>query len=110
VHVFPFSARAGTKAATFTDALPAAVIRERVARLSELERELALGCYRTLENEPLEVLVEQQVPQRPGFVRGTDRRYAPVELPGDASDLGKFVAAVGTSATKECLFARRANP
>src|SRR5262249_32378021 len=61
VHVFPFSARAGTKAATFTDALPPSAIRERVTRLSEVERRLALECYRTLENEPLEVLVEQCV-------------------------------------------------
>jgi threonylcarbamoyladenosine tRNA methylthiotransferase MtaB len=107
VHVFPFSAREGTKAATFTDALPAPVIRERVGRLSEVERELALECYRALEGEPLEVLVEQCVPQHPGFVRGTDRRYAPVELPGDASDLGRFVAAVGVSASREYLAAKR---
>jgi threonylcarbamoyladenosine tRNA methylthiotransferase MtaB len=108
IHVFPFSGRAGTKAATFPDAIPAPVIRERVARVSEVERELALECYRTLENEPLEVLVEKCVPERPGFVRGTDRRYAPVELPGDTNDLGRFVRAIGDSASQECLFARRA--
>ncbi|HET6325206.1 MAG TPA: tRNA (N(6)-L-threonylcarbamoyladenosine(37)-C(2))-methylthiotransferase MtaB [Planctomycetaceae bacterium] len=107
VHVFPFSARAGTRAATFADALPAPVIRHRVARLNEVERELALDCYRALENEPLEVLVEQCVPERAGFVRGTDRRYAPVELAGDAKDLGRFVAAVGGSASRDFLFARR---
>jgi len=108
VHVFPFSARAGTKAATFADALPPAVIRERVSRLSELERELAEEYYRTLENERLEVLVEQGVPARPGYVRGTDRRYVPVELPGDANDLGQFVTAVGQSESRDCLFAIRA--
>jgi len=108
VHVFPFSARAGTKAAAFADALPPAVIRERVSRLSGLERELAEEYYRTLENERLEVLVEQGVPARPGYVRGTDRRYVPVELPGDANDLGRFVTAVGQSASRDCLFAIRA--
>jgi threonylcarbamoyladenosine tRNA methylthiotransferase MtaB len=108
VHVFPFSARAGTKAATFADALPPAVIRERVSRLSELERELAEEYYRTLENERLEVLVEQGVLARPGYVRGTDRRYVPVELPGDANDLGQFVTAVGQSESRDCLFAIRA--
>jgi threonylcarbamoyladenosine tRNA methylthiotransferase MtaB len=110
VHVFPFSARAGTNAASFTDTLPPSVIRERVGRLSAVERELAQECYRTLENERLEVLIEQGVPERPGYVRGTDRRYAPVELPGDENDLGRFVPAVGESATKECLFARRTVP
>jgi threonylcarbamoyladenosine tRNA methylthiotransferase MtaB len=108
VHVFPFSARSGTKAATFTDALPPPVIRERVARLSEFERGLAEECYRALENEPLEVLVEQTVPERPGFVRGTDRRYVPVELPGDERDLGQFVPGVGGRASRDCLFAARA--
>jgi threonylcarbamoyladenosine tRNA methylthiotransferase MtaB len=108
VHVFPFSARAGTKAAAFADALPPTLIRERVARLSELERELAEQYYRTLEDEQLEVLVEQGVPERPGYVRGTDRRYVPVELPGDANDLGRFVTAVGQSAARDCLFATRA--
>jgi threonylcarbamoyladenosine tRNA methylthiotransferase MtaB len=108
VHVFPFSARAGTKAATFADVVPPAVIRERVARLSALERELAEQYYRTLENERLEVLVEQGVPGRPGSVRGTDRRYVPVELPGDANDLGRFVTAVGQSTSRDCLFATRA--
>jgi len=109
VHVFPFSARAGTKAATFTDALPAPAIRERVIRLSAVERELALDCYRTLENKPLEVLVEQCVPERPGFVRGTDRRYTPIELPGNENNLGHFVSAVGRRASRECLFAERAS-
>jgi threonylcarbamoyladenosine tRNA methylthiotransferase MtaB len=107
VHVFPFSPRGGTKAAEFTDALPVHVIRERVARLSEVERELAQECYRSLENEPLEVLVEQGLPERPGYVHGTDRRYAPVELQGDESDLGRFVAAIGVRASRECLFANR---
>jgi threonylcarbamoyladenosine tRNA methylthiotransferase MtaB len=109
VHVFPFSARAGTKAATFADPLPASAIRDRVARLSALERELAVACYRTLEREPLEVLVEHCVSDRPGFVRGTDRRYAPVELPGDTNDLGRFVAAIGTQASQDHLLANRAS-
>ncbi len=108
VHVFPFSAAPAPKPRRSPMRFPPTVIRERVARLSELERELAEQYYRTLENEPLEVLVEQGVPERPGYVRGTDRRYVPVELPGDANDLGRFVTAVGQSASSDCLFATRA--
>jgi threonylcarbamoyladenosine tRNA methylthiotransferase MtaB len=95
VHVFPFSAREGTPAARFSGQLPSAVIRERVATMSELERNLALKYYQSLEGESLEVLVEQVVPERPGYVRGTDRRYVPVEVKGDESDLGQFVSAEG---------------
>ena len=42
VHVFPFSARAGTKAAEFPNQVSPTRIRERVNRMHELEHELAL--------------------------------------------------------------------
>lgn len=95
IHVFPFSARTGTKAADFADQLPPTLIRERVTRMNRLEHELALQYYQTLEGTPLEVLVENVSHVRAGYVCGTDRRYVPVELPGDGSDLGQLVAAYG---------------
>ena len=45
VHVFPFSRRDGTPAATMPDQVPPEVIRERVHILSHLERELAEQFY-----------------------------------------------------------------
>lgn len=95
IHVFPFSARTGTKAAEFSDQIAPRQIRERVHRMNELEHELALECYETLVGSPLEVLVEQLASDRPSYVRGTDRRYVPVEIPGDETDLGKLVSGVG---------------
>ncbi len=45
VHVFPFSRRDGTPAATMPDQVPPEVIKERVHILSDLERELAEQFY-----------------------------------------------------------------
>jgi threonylcarbamoyladenosine tRNA methylthiotransferase MtaB len=107
IHVFPYSPREGTRAASFPDQVPQPVIRERVARLSELDRSLAYRYYQELEGTLLEVLAEQISQERPGCVRGTDRRYVPVEVPGDANDLGQFVSAIGQRAFDRHLCALR---
>ena len=108
VHVFPFSARRGTPAATMPDQVPAAVKKERVARFGACERDLARDFYRTRIGRPTEVLVEQPASERPGFVRGTDRFFCPVELPGDyARDEGRLIAATVTAASPAGLVAAR---
>jgi threonylcarbamoyladenosine tRNA methylthiotransferase MtaB len=48
IHVFPFSPRPGTAAASMDGAVPVALVRERRARLSELAHELALDFQRNL--------------------------------------------------------------
>jgi threonylcarbamoyladenosine tRNA methylthiotransferase MtaB len=107
VHVFPFSARTGTKAAEFPNQSAPRQIRERVNRMNELEHELALQYYQTLVGAPLEILVEQKADERPGYVRGTDRRYVPVEVPGGEADLGKLVSGVGEQTFDRFLRATR---
>jgi len=107
IHVFPFSARRGTPAASLPAQVPAPVIRERCRQMSDLERELAQNYYRALEGKPLEVLVERKSEHGSGWYRGTDRRYVPVELPGTDDDLGQFVRARGEKAHREHLSARR---
>lgn len=110
IHVFPFSAREGTPAASFSDQIDPRVRKERCDRLADLERELAQEFYSSLTGEELEVLVERPIEDRPGFVRGTDRRYAPVILPGSNADLGQFVKAIGETAEVHHLSARRTEP
>ncbi|MCA9068452.1 MAG: MiaB/RimO family radical SAM methylthiotransferase, partial [Planctomycetaceae bacterium] len=110
IHVFPFSAREGTPAATFSDPVDPRVRKERCDRLAALERELAQDYYSSLLGQELEVLVERPAEDRPGYLRGTDRRYAPVILPGNSADLGHFVKAVGESVDVQHLTARRTEP
>lgn len=106
IHVFPFSAREGTPAATMPDQVPPQVIKQRVARLLELERDLATDFYSSKVGQKLEVLVEREA-DTPGYVKGTDRWYIPVECPGDASDLGEFIVAEGSKAHRQHLSAER---
>ncbi|MEX0717169.1 MAG: tRNA (N(6)-L-threonylcarbamoyladenosine(37)-C(2))-methylthiotransferase MtaB [Planctomycetaceae bacterium] len=107
IHVFPFSARKGTPAAEFPDQVPPEVRKARCERLAALERELAVAYYRERIGEELEVLVERDCENRPGWMRGTDRRYVPIELPGDPSDTGRFVAAIGREVHTHALEADR---
>jgi len=107
IHVFPFSARRNTPAASFPDPVSPEVRKDRVHRLSIVERELAAGYYARWLGRPLEVLVERLAEDRPGWVRGTDRTYLPVECPGTVDDVGRFVTAIGESVHPEFLQARR---
>ncbi len=90
IHIFPFSRRKSTPAFDAPDQIPADLIKDRIATLAELERNLAVDYYRQMLGEQLEVLGEQLVTEKPGFVQGTDRRYLPVEYPGTSADLGNY--------------------
>lgn len=118
VHVFPFSRRDGTPAATMPDQIPPEVIKERVQILGSLERDLAEQFYQSRvlmgaceSSSPadgvLEVLAERASETRPGYVRGTDRWYMPVEVPGDENDLGHFVECLAVTANRDGVVARR---
>ena len=93
--------------ADFPDQVQPPVRKERCRRLSELERELAMDYYRSQEGSELEVLVERVSDRSPNSVRGTDRRYVPVELPGTIDDVGQFVVARGAAGHQEYLQASR---
>jgi tRNA A37 methylthiotransferase MiaB len=87
MHIFSYSPRAGTPAASMADAVPPALVAERRRRLLALERELADAYYRSLQGRVLDVLVEGADAQRPGWARGTSCRYAPVAFEGQAAAL-----------------------
>lgn len=107
IHIFPFSARKGTPAAAFTDQVAPRVRKERCDRLAVLERDLAEEYYQSLVGQDVEVLAERESEERPGWIRGTDRRYVPVEFPGSAENIGELLRVHGERATRECLQAAR---
>jgi threonylcarbamoyladenosine tRNA methylthiotransferase MtaB len=107
IHIFPFSARKGTPAAHAADQVPPDIRQDRCARLATVERELARDYYQRLVGRTLEVLVEQECPGQPGSVRGTDRHYVPVVMPGDCAELGKLVTCRGAHACRDHLLANR---
>src|SRR5205085_3567423 len=76
-----------TAAAEFAETVPSAVVAVRRERLRQLGEELTDAYLRTLVGRRLDVLVEGEEEGRPGFVRGTACRYAPVVFRGHAAAL-----------------------
>jgi threonylcarbamoyladenosine tRNA methylthiotransferase MtaB len=100
IHVFPFSPRQGTPAAELPDQVPPKIRKERLHRIESLQSELAAKLHASMVGNTLEVLVERTAINQPGTVRGTDRRYLPITLPGDESDVGQLVNVHAVSSDK----------
>jgi threonylcarbamoyladenosine tRNA methylthiotransferase MtaB len=81
IHIFRFSARQGTSAATMPDQVPEPIRRDRAARLARIEKRLRQRYFESLAGLPLQVLVERPMDESPGMLLGTSARYTPVELP-----------------------------
>jgi threonylcarbamoyladenosine tRNA methylthiotransferase MtaB len=103
IHIFPFSPRRGTPAATYPDQVSSEVRKARCQRLAAVEHSLASDYHQRFVGQPLEVLVEGLVDSNPGWVHGTDRHYIPVQLPGTSRDVGQFQTCVGTEIAEKCL-------
>jgi len=89
IHVFPFSPRRGTPAASLSGQIPKPVQRDRSRRLTDVEAVLRDAYFRTLIGSRLRVLVEESSPA--GSV-GTACRYAPVRLAAAQVPPGEFAA------------------
>jgi threonylcarbamoyladenosine tRNA methylthiotransferase MtaB len=87
LHVFSYSPRAGTAAASLRDDVPPQVKAQRRRRLHEIERCCAEAYHRSLLGRVLDVLVEGPCPLRPGHARGTACRAAQVSFRGHAPAL-----------------------
>ena len=91
IHVFRFSPRPGTPAATMPHQVSGELKQRRGAALAEIGRRLRERFLQTLRGRRLQVLVETPFEGRPGMLSGTSARYAPVELPGGEDDVGRLV-------------------
>lgn len=92
LHVFPYSRRPGTAADTYKDQIPENVKKERVERIIALGERLKARVLEQFRGMRRPVLVERLLPEI-GMVTGTADNYITVNLPGDASLLGKIVMA-----------------
>lgn len=98
IHIFPFSARRTTPAATMPDQVPPQVKAERSRELARLEAEWRDRYFHRLVGTPLEVLVESRSQESERLV-GTACRYAPVELSGGSDAVGRLVRVMARSAS-----------
>jgi threonylcarbamoyladenosine tRNA methylthiotransferase MtaB len=110
LHVFPFSPRPGTAAASMADRVPPAEVERRAAELREAGQRSRAAFLDGLRGQDLEVVVERV---QGGMATGTSRRYVQVRFAaggasrgdrvtvraGDAGvDLGREVAHAPSSA------------
>jgi threonylcarbamoyladenosine tRNA methylthiotransferase MtaB len=88
LHVFPYSVRAGTTAAKFTDQVPSAVIKQRAAALRELGEVKRRRFAGATSGQRLKVLLEQQ---NDGRLEGYSRNYVRVVADGPAELVNREV-------------------
>ncbi len=82
-HVFPYSIRTGTVAATLPDHVPIEVKKERARRIRELGAKKKKEFYRQFIGSRVSVLVEQPVDEANGLYKGYSRNYLPVLFPAE---------------------------
>ena len=88
IHVFPYSRRPGTRAATWSDQVQDSVKTERVARLEELCRELHDDFAASQKGLRGTVLWESSV--KDGRMSGYTGNYLRVEKPYDPSSVNQL--------------------
>lgn len=88
LHVFPYSLRPGTRAASLPGHLPPAVIRDRAARLREIAgRKKELFLQRAVGRDVM--VLGQQFDPASRTVRGLSRNYIQAQFPGTAADVNQ---------------------
>jgi threonylcarbamoyladenosine tRNA methylthiotransferase MtaB len=110
IHIFPFSARRGTPAATMPNQVPKDLQQERRRELATVEAQLRDDYYRTLIGQRLRVLVETKAEDEGRSADktwlGTSCRYATVELQAKQENEGHFIQVVADKISGERIVAR----
>jgi len=88
LHVFKYSPRKGTPAATFSDQVPNKVKDSRSARLIELGKRLSLEFASGYVGKNLSVLVERE---QEGLLSGVSDNYIRVSMEGPSDIIGGLV-------------------
>ncbi len=95
LHVFPYSPRPGTPAATMTGQVPPQVTKERAQALRRLSDQKKKAYYGAFAGNRLQVLVQDRGDD--GRWRGISRNYIPVTLDGWDGETNCEVTATVTS-------------
>jgi threonylcarbamoyladenosine tRNA methylthiotransferase MtaB len=89
LHVFPYSKRPGTPAATMADQVAKAVKEERVALLRDLHHKKRTAFYLSHLGSTRQILVERR--KKGCLLRGYTGNYIPVSFEGDNSLVNELV-------------------
>jgi threonylcarbamoyladenosine tRNA methylthiotransferase MtaB len=78
VHIFPYSSREGTRAASFNPGLNPRVIAARITLLKKVEAECAMKYKKGFLNKNLKVLIEGRHRDNPAYWEGHSENYMEV--------------------------------
>ena len=84
LHVFPFSARPGTKAANLPEKVDAGIIKDRCERMRMLGNQKRMKFYQAFIGQVLPILIETEREASTNFLKGISSNYLPVLI--DAGD------------------------
>ncbi len=105
IHVFPYSKRAGTKAASAANQVPAAEKKRRASLLSNAAKELRENAFRAQTGKRYEVLLEGSFG---GGFEGYTGNYFPVKIQGGNHKTGELLNVVILGAKDGYLLGARA--
>ena len=101
-HIFKFSPRKGTKAASMDNQIDGVVKENRSKALIELNDKNEADFSRSIVGREMDVLIEQEVSKKPGIFEGYTRNYVKVEiLNANEEMIGKIVPCVIEEANGE---------
>ncbi|MCX7709896.1 MAG: tRNA (N(6)-L-threonylcarbamoyladenosine(37)-C(2))-methylthiotransferase MtaB [Clostridia bacterium] len=90
MHVFKYSPRKGTPAASFKDQVSPDIKEKRSTRLIELSDRMAKEFNEKYTGRTMPVLIEQEVRQKEGFIEGLTSNYIRVLCEGDEHCKGEI--------------------
>ena len=82
-HVFPYSTRRGTPAASFAHHVPVDSKKMRASRMRDLGVQKRSAFCSSFVGGQLSVLIEEKIDGKTGFRRGFTRNYLPVRVRAD---------------------------
>ncbi len=91
LHVFPYSPRPGTAAASYPDHVPETIRKKRAAVLRQLSSQKKHDFYSSFINRDLPVIVEGTIDKETGLQKGLSGNYIPLLIDGEHECRGKRV-------------------
>lgn len=91
VHIFPYSARPGTKAADFSGLVDPKIINLRCERLRKIAEQCRFNFMRKFLSKKAAILIEDRAKDNPDFLEGLADNYLQVRLPFKPNSKNKIV-------------------
>ncbi len=110
LHVFPFSARQRTPAASFPDQVHPDVMKARTERLRDLGMAKRRKFLKNLEGQQARILVENKRDRKTGLLKGLTTHYATVLTEGPDTLFNTFVDVVIGKTEDSLVMGERLKP